>query len=79
MIIQVTQKHIDAGIPRRPYDCPIALALTDALLSQVSVGMYTFGNYSIFGYLPQNAQDFRAAFDSQLKMEPFEFEIEDPA
>jgi len=77
MKIQVTQDHIDKGKPRLPKCCPIALAIQSHFPNlKVSVGnpSYHIGDYC--GMLLDSISARISAFDQDLKMEPFELEID---
>lgn len=80
-LIKVTEKHIENGKPMGTRDCPVALALTDALGNlDVNVG------YNDFYYgdpedrklakLPEAAQSFIHRHTNHRDGQPFEFEIE---
>lgn len=84
MKIKVEQKHINAGIRRKPCLCPVALAFKDATglsLSvsgrQVRVVPREDSNAGLHQPSPEGVLEFVRDFDSGCKVEPFEFEFED--
>lgn len=79
MKIQVTSEHIQNGKRTSAFNCPIALAMKDTGLANVSVGpkhavvVNTAGDKIIS--LPIEVRSFIKTFDDNLPVEPFEFEI----
>ena len=79
MRITVTQEHIDNGVPVDSLKCPLALAIREATKNNVwSVGVASVfsGNKGFGIVLPKSAREFRHRFDSNLVVQPFEFDIE---
>lgn len=87
LTINVTQEHINAGIPEDCQRCPIALATLDALQAWPTVSIavdddrielengYTRAIYP----LPADARAFVSDFDSidsVIYCEPFTFDVE---
>lgn len=76
------QRHIDAGSRCSSRDCPVALAIAEAVPHGdgdiVSVGQYTFGMEPSYGDspLPRAVRDFILRFDGGMEVEPFEFQLE---
>jgi hypothetical protein len=82
MIVKVTQEHIDKGQIGSSRSCPIALALKDTFkvkFSQVTGVCLTVGQFPenlVFTIpTPPKIMDFIEAFDLELVVEPFEFEL----
>ncbi len=76
--IQVTQKHIDEGVPGECDRCPIALAMHDALKLNVSVGDYDcWTDEYVEVELPKEAKIFVHDFDRLEPVHPFSFEIDE--
>lgn len=83
MKITVTQEHINRGIVKSAYQCPIAQALQAKKKRSVIVGPDQFsflGNdplqpwVNVIHYtLPKVAQKFISAFDSGIPVQPIEF------
>lgn len=78
--IKVTQTHIELGIAVNCRECPIALAVRDAIpniYTRVSdgIGIYSLDNRLLGIYtLTDEAKDFISEFDEgALVVEPFEF------
>ena len=82
MKVQVEQRHIDAGVPYRPFLCPVSLALTSATHGLWGVNwqsaMRGDGEVVEEVKLPKEAQHFVQNFDIGLHVEPFEFEFDWP-
>lgn len=84
-IIDVTQEDIDAGLPKDPCQCPIALALYRALDKTVNKYLFEVTNMSIRhidewgnvtqAWLPMSAFNFINRFDEGKEVKPFTFEI----
>jgi hypothetical protein len=87
MKISVTQEHIRRGVPRRPWCCPIALALGDVLddshqkisvkENEIEIGQIPYV-VLITRKTPEICQDFIEAFDNGDVVQPFEFEVDIP-
>lgn len=81
MIVNVTQYHLDTGVPESTQCCPIALAIVDLGYDDVEVeeSLVTIlidGEYVCFD-LPQVAQDFIDTFDNTTGVvSPFSFPLE---
>jgi hypothetical protein len=81
MLIKVTQKHIDAGIPKNACFCPIAAAVRElgfneiALDDSVAVIKKKEGHWDTVS-VPSSVKKFIAKFDSGKFVEPFEFELD---
>lgn len=74
MIVRVKRKHIQAGIRKACYGCPIALAIKDASGAQrVDVGQRIVSIDGVHGRLPLKVQQFIECFDDQRSVEPFAF------
>lgn len=83
--INVTQKHIDYGMPGFCKKCPVALALLDAgLAPEVEVGVsyiYLCSEENTPSFLaevltPKKVKDFMKKFDYHQKVKPFSFVLE---
>jgi hypothetical protein len=79
MTIQVTAEHIRKGSICSSASCPIALAISAALLTPCSVlhhSVSLYGDYQRHVNLPQSCADFINAFDTERPVSPFTFELE---
>jgi hypothetical protein len=83
MTIHVTQDHIDRGIRKSPFDCPITLAVNEQTGLRVSTTHAWFrvidkeGNtIKYIDFNIKSIADFISKFDWELPVEPFSFEIE---
>ncbi len=80
--IEVTQEMIDEGDKGMCQNCPIALALNQALfvndISVLRTRFYRVRNVDCVGNLPFEAQNFIEDFDRDKKVSPFSFEVEVP-
>lgn len=88
VIINVTQEHIDQGLPTSPWYCPIALATkraiknTDPNLSSVAVVgskkiyLHYYNGKSIIAFTASNLIEFIRDFDNGRPVKPFDFEID---
>lgn len=82
-IIEVTQQDIDDGLKkgwkRRCNTCPIALAASRALgtecMASADWGITPVGTITHYR-LPDIAMEFIDAFDAELPVKPFTFEID---
>lgn len=75
--INVTQEDIDAGLPIKCIQCPIALAAKRVFGHEVSVAAtYIHDIKSGYYDLPRAAVDFVAAFDKGRTVTPFSFEVQ---
>ena len=81
-VIRVTQEDIDNGVRTNCFNCPLSLAVKrslNAVSADVSRWCIEFKLASGLAgrfVLPKEAVDFVRGFDSDKKVEPFEFEIE---
>jgi hypothetical protein len=89
MLINITQKHIDAGEECNCYSCPIALAISE-IFPNKEIGIVCYDSFLPQKYtleiteqynkkqyiLPSIANDFINSFDSSIDVEPFSFELE---
>lgn len=82
MKIKVEQRHIDNGIPRSAYNCPVALTIREDLSAdkvQVTAVFVTARNRNDieFGWydLPKDMVSFITNFDSGVQVNPAEFEV----
>ena len=80
--VTVTAEHIRHGVPGECGNCPIALALAEAINNPAwfahiqvfivkAVVLSDDGTWSVT--LPEQAQAFIASFDTAHEVEPFEF------
>lgn len=80
--VNVTQECIDDGERHACTQCPIALALQPLVDGLLGVERTTFtirkDTHSATGALPHEARLFVAAFDNQLEVAPFSFELDIP-
>jgi hypothetical protein len=78
--INVGQRHIDAGEPKRCSLCPVALALIDAGFGFAYVGtMYMeaqHGGEWRMAPVPDEVQAFIRDFDNGLPVSPLTFDAE---
>lgn len=78
MHVKVTAEHIRLGEQGSSCRCPIARAIKDALPEPHGavgvLGRLAFVGNSTYK-LPQEAQAFVIAFDSDSAVEPFEFDL----
>lgn len=83
MIVNVTKKHINSGKRNNCYECPIALAIIDAVdcdtiyVDETSVG-YGYreddGNTRRISHnLPRSAVRFIKRYDYEKSVKPFKF------
>lgn len=82
-IIAVTQADIDEGQKKECHHCPIAIASMRALgAEKVDVGYQMFhayiGGVRLVYEMPPKAKAFARAFDVDLDMKPFTFELGEP-
>lgn len=85
MKVEVTQKHIDSGVKNNTCLCPIALAIRDknkgnAIVTSHEVettsDSWTSDTLIVTRWLlPTKAMAFINKFDSNMSVEPFEFEL----
>ena len=87
VLVKVTQEHIDKGCIRQSSNCPIALAIREAIdnTKDCSVGNLHYSiwekDVSSFGRLielPCEVIIWIDDYDHHKKVKPFEFEIELP-
>lgn len=85
--VEVTQQDISKGIERSSCGCPIALALLRSApgysfdVGSIAVYIGYSGrriSYSRGAVLPKKAKDFILKFDSNIRVEPFKFELDIP-
>ena len=76
MKIQVTQDHIDKGVPRLPDRCLVSLAIQEQFSEKVMVGSlsYSIGEYN--GRFIDSAHARIIQYDLGHGMTPFELEID---
>lgn len=81
MTINVTQEHISKG-KRYAWECPIALALKDAICRWCGpnvgtnyIGFYDKSEIRHIVETPVAAQEFIRKFDNGKPVKPFSFEI----
>jgi len=89
--ITVTAQHIARGQPRSAFSCPIAFALedafpgTDCYAGRDNMTVYPHdpdggcAPWSLRVPHPDSVLEFIRAFDSDLPVEPFTFELDYPA
>lgn len=78
MIIHVTQDHIERGTKCNCYACPVALALneqTDEAWQVTFVGLFSDITRKRLS-VPKAVKEFIRAFDAELQVAPFEFELD---
>jgi hypothetical protein len=85
--IQVTQKHIDEGQPRRCSECPVSMAIQEKVIGQVQSlnKIITLWHpdgitYHDINPVPASITEFIDIFDNWRKGTclPFEFELDIP-
>ena len=77
MIINVTQEHIKKGNRSLCTECPIALAINEALsINHAWVGMEEIRIDNWDTRLPDEADIFISAFDRNVPVEPFSLELD---
>ena len=76
MPITVTQEHIKIGVPYSKWECPVALAVSQAL-GPCWVGVDRIGllKQDRCYPLPTLARDWIHAFDHGRPVEPFSFDV----
>ena len=90
--VNVTQKHISEGRPCACIDCPVALAILDAMPDVTGVEvLWDVDGYSVVAELemrdetrkvvtlPAEAEAFVTALDDGDPVEPFTFTMEVPS
>lgn len=87
--ITVTAEHIAEGVPGECTECPIALAIAEAIPELREVAVYTDhvgiwtdyppGRTFIEVVLPEKAAAFIKAYDGTMDGEPFSFDLDYPA
>lgn len=84
MIVKVTKKHIKEGKRRNSCECPVALAISDALDRRATVVVnhedILFSTYDV-SYCqssPRSVQRFVKTFDDLGAVKPFAFYLEVP-
>jgi hypothetical protein len=85
MLINVTQEHINNGIPTKCGLCPVALAINDVLNNtyyhayvyhnEIDIANNSFAVKQSFD-LPESVKLFINKFDKNLPVEPFKFELD---
>lgn len=78
MKIQVTQEDIDNGVRASCKFCPVASAIRRAFNNKAVVRTYNLDvsiNDKLI-LLPLEAVDFILLFDAEVKVKPFEFELD---
>jgi hypothetical protein len=76
MRIEVTQQHIDKGIRRSAYHCPVAQALSEATGDIWTTGRWDAGNGTVNVLLPEDVVERIIRYDDTREMQPFAFEME---
>lgn len=77
MKIKVTTKHIEYGIRRSIYQCPVALAVRDAIGKRISVAAWP-DDIRVGSELyptPDEARKLMEMFDEGMTVMPFTFEL----
>lgn len=77
MLVTVTQKDIDAGVPRRACACPIARAigLPGLIVGPCDNGYWIVCDDDRYHVLPGEAGDFATRFDAGDPVAPFSFTL----
>lgn len=77
MQIQVTQQHIEDGVPGDPHVCPVALAIRETIhKSHIKVVAYQFTiGYKPY-FMPFSVRNFIDAYDSAKPVQPFSFVLD---
>lgn len=77
--VNVTQEHIDRGIPKSKCSCPIALALQELGCQTIAVDTdqisYTENSEWVYWRTPAKTASFIFRFDNEMPVEPFSFEL----
>jgi len=79
MLISVTQDHIDRGYRKSSTECPVALAIKEAItVPAVVVGRYEIKLHAkSIGFLPpRSVQRFIRRLDSRHAVKPFKFRLD---
>jgi hypothetical protein len=81
--INVTQEHIDKGKKGKCRECPIALAVQEKCISEISVGVISGAIFFDDDSHPASEMAVEAirfvwAFDLNGKVEPFSFDLDIP-
>lgn len=75
MIIKVTEKHIYLGQRESADSCPVALAVTEAIKTEVSIDTdsISLDSWKTSTTLPRSAKRFIRNFDNSKPVKPFNF------
>jgi hypothetical protein len=76
LVVQVTQKDINCGVPGNMYLCPIARAVRRKIKKanpKVSVDGTSILIREVEYTLPKRASDFTWNFDTEMPVKPFKF------
>lgn len=80
--IEVTQAHIEAGLPCAANHCAIALAMKEVfpyvMVTGRDIHLDTSQDSSLMVDVPLEVNRFITAFDSGLGVAPFKFKLEIP-
>jgi len=83
--VKITECHIATGLRRSSSCCPVALAVKSLLKQECfvsvhskSVGFYDTVSQPVVSVLPGQAHEFILAFDENMEVEPFSFDLEIP-
>jgi hypothetical protein len=78
MKIEVTQEHIEKGVPEEECNCPIALAIRDAFnVEELEVSVNATVIRVGFDHCPtpEEAEAFVCDFDDGRSVRPFTFDL----
>ena len=87
MIIDVTQEHINNGVPKSPMSCPIALAMREKMqlpkgtvsvhsARQIFAQKNSTRSWRVTYYDEEVVYDFIDRFDHERPVHPFSFELD---
>lgn len=84
LTIEVTQAHIDKGLPCEACDCPVFWAILDAIPgldpADVAVGPQEINLApGVTASLPEDARHWLDIYDDRQPVEPFSFDLDIPA
>jgi hypothetical protein len=77
MRIQVTQKHINAGLRGSCSGDPICLAMKDAGLKNIWASPSQLRYNGRITEIPEEVLQFMKNFDNEMLVDPFEFLLEE--
>ena len=84
MKVNVTQEHIDKGIPCLKNVCLVSLAILDAgykraWVDEEAIWLYNPKTNACWTFkTPHKAAEFIGDFDNDREVSPFEFDLDDP-